>query len=47
MQVQSDTRLYIVVAEQVYTADRKIRIEQAFGRDCYVYRGSGYYAERP
>lgn len=47
MQFQSDTRLYRMVAEHVYTADRKIGIQQAFGRDCYVYRGSGYYAERP
>lgn len=36
-----------MVAEHVYTADRKIGIQQAFGRDCYVYKGSGYYAERP
>lgn len=34
VQVQSDTHLYIVVAEHVYIADRKIRIQQAFGRDC-------------
>lgn len=43
MQVQSNARLYRVVAEHVLRSS----IQQGFGVDCYVYRTSGYYAERP
>lgn len=45
MQVQSNARLYRVVAEHVQTV--RSSIQQGFGVDCYVYRTSGYYAERP